>query len=361
MREIGVVTWYKNGNYGGTLQAFALMKMLQNHNYSVEFINYDSKSVFVRMIRNVAFHILYPQSALSRDRIYRMVERCFNQSPHFHQIKELEQYSQKYDAVICGSDQIWSSLKGVDPVYFLQFVPKSKRIAYAPSIGVPQILPEYIDDFVKYVKSIPSLSLREKQGVDYVKMVAGIDANLVLDPTFLLNGDEWRELSSDHVLVRNGIMSQGYILCYFLGDDDKYRAYVNDLREKTELPVYYVSFKRKNYGSEQLICDPFEFIGLINNAAYVITDSFHGLALSINLGVKVGVFERFAHNDVKNQNGRVYNLLSLINSHNLMIYPHEFSERLIDQTICFDEIQDAIQTLRQNSIDYLVKSIESQG
>ena len=107
MNRIGIVTWYKNGNYGGTLQAYALMKTLQKFNYEVEFINYDKTNGLSRNIRNLAFHILFPNSALSRDRIYQFVNKEFYQTSKLAEIQELKLYSEKYDAVICGSDQIW--------------------------------------------------------------------------------------------------------------------------------------------------------------------------------------------------------------------------------------------------------------
>ena len=147
MGEIGIVTWYKNGNYGGTLQAYALMKTLQKYNHNVEFINYDKTNALKGKVRDIGFHLLYPKSALSRDRIYKFIKKHFNQSPKFSSCNEITSYAEKYDAVICGSDQIWSSLNGVDPVYFLQFAPENKRIAYAPSIGVPNIPDKYIVDF----------------------------------------------------------------------------------------------------------------------------------------------------------------------------------------------------------------------
>lgn len=356
MKKLGVVTWHKNGNYGGTLQAYALMKTLQKFNYDVEFINYDRTNGILREIRNIAFHILFPKSALSRDRIYRFVNKEFQQSPKLSKNDEIKAYSEKYEAVICGSDQIWSSLNGVDPVYFLQFVPINKRIAYAPSIGVPNIPASYLDDFIKYVKTIPWLSIREKQGVDYIKLIAGVEPKLVLDPTFLLEGEEWKALSSNKILLQNNMVSQKYILCYFLGDDDKYTSYVSNISKKASMPVYYVSSKRKNYKEKQLVCDPFEFVGLLNNAAYVITDSFHGMALSVNLGVRVGVFERFHQDDVINQNSRINNIIELFNCKEILIHPDESPEKLLEQKQLSNMALDKIQELREESLNYLLKA-----
>lgn len=359
MGKIGIITWYRNGNYGGTLQAFAIHKILQRYGISAEFINYEKGSVLIRQIRNIAFHIKYFHSALSRDAIYKFVKENLYETPMLKSLNTICDYCNEYDAFICGSDQIWSSTSGVDPIYFLQFADKEKRIAYAPSIGVAEIFGKWEKQFVKYVREIPFLSIREKQGAEYIKQIAGIEAQVVLDPTLLLSREEWKCIASDSLNRKKKIKYKNYILCYFLGADERYQDYVERLKLRTGLEVYYISSKRKEYGKKQIVCDPLEFVGLVDGAAYMLTDSFHGTIFSINLGTKVASFERFAEGDANNQNSRIYSILDLLHYGNVLTKVSDSENKLINEIQETEENIVLLEKWRNDSKEYLKKSLES--
>ena len=76
-----------------------------------------------------------------------------------------------------------------------------------------------------------------------------------MDPTFLLTREDWKRLSSNKALSKNKIVSKKYILCYLLGNDENYKKYIHDFSQKVNMPVYYVSSKRKNYKKKQLVCE----------------------------------------------------------------------------------------------------------
>ena len=357
--KIGIVTWYKNGNYGGTLQAYALMKILQNIGYEVEFFNYDSGNKLIAFIRHKVFNLKYYHSGKSRKAIWSFVHKELNETPVLNNINDVSQYSsENFDAVICGSDQIWSSLNGVSQFYFLQFDNPKKRIAYAPSIGLNKIKDEYLGAFAEYVSSIPFLSVRETQGAEYIESVTGRNAEIVLDPSLLIDKKGWYNLMSIEVLKRHKLTKGKYILCYFLGDDSKYHTYVDKISAKTGLRVVFVSSGRKEYGKQHIVCDPAEFVGLIASAAYVLTDSYHGTIFSVNTGTKVGIFRRFLEDDVLNQNSRIYSIVSLLGLEKHLINYDDSVDALMSMDEYSPESVQKLKILRESSLQFLITSLE---
>lgn len=362
--KIGIATWYRNGNYGGTLQAVALAYILKNMGYHVEFIRYrpnlSIKYKIERFFKNIMFSILYPKSSVSRNKIWNFVDEEMPQSPTFTKNSEsLCLYAQKnYIAAICGSDQIWSSINGVDDFYFLTFVEKNKRIAYAPSIGVENINYKYREKFRRCVEDIPFLSVREEKGQSIIYELTGKKSQLVLDPTLLLTGDEWRIFAEKITPSTSLLPARKYILCYYIGEYNKYCKFTDSLAAKLQLPVYYISSKRYNMGKSQVVGGVREFVQLIDKASYVLTDSFHGLCFSIIMQKHVGVFWRFSENDPKSQNSRVANLINLLNLNKLIVDSNTVLETFLSTPPDYSSSNSILDMYRKKSKDYLYNALQ---
>lgn len=352
MDKIGIVSWYKS-NFGSALQAYALSRVMNGYGYETEFINlFQGKSYALkRYIRNILFHLIYHKSAITRDNIDYFVKRNLLESPPLY-YRELSDYSKKYAAVVCGSDQIWSCVDSVDPFYFLQFVSREKRIAYAPSIGLNGVRKDLQPKFKEYVSQFPKLSVREDKGRDIINQLTGLTAKVVLDPTLLLTSEDWLEIAGKESCQKYNLEENGYIFCYFLGDKAKYDQFTSRLQQMTGKKVVCVSFKRTNQ-EDQLVCTVEGFLALIRNAAYVLTDSFHGTVFSINLQKKVAVFERFSDDDYMNQNSRIYNLLSKIDAKNILTTVDASPREFIERVDWWDEIFDRLSKERKESFEYL--------
>ena len=117
----------------------------------------------------------------------------------------------KFYKFVCGSDQIWSSTTLYpDPMMYLRFAPKGKRVAYAPSLG-RNYIPNYNKKILKkYISDVPCLSVREDEGRRLIKELTGRDALVVADPTLLLSSRDWDSLKIEIETPGN------YVLCYFL-------------------------------------------------------------------------------------------------------------------------------------------------
>lgn len=367
--RIGIMTWYRYENYGTVLQACALSKKIEQLGYDPRFIQYTPKGKCIveeKFDWKYITHKIKNKIINRNNRLYVSEERhkLFKKYIELHIVEtrlcntypELFELNEEYDAFVCGSDQIWSPLC-FDDKYFLSFVKNSeKMVAYAPSIGTVEVTNSYIrEEMSQQLKRFKYLSVREKQGAELIYNIAGVDAKVVLDPTLLLTAEEWKVYG---VKDRATILKSNYIVCYFLGEYRKYETFVKTLSKKSGMSVYVVPvFDGQEKYAAPFEVGPSEFITLIKNAKYVCTDSFHGMAFSINFNIPFSVFKRFSDGDPENQNSRIINLLEVL----------KLSDRLIESTSnalsknffeCdFEYANRKLEKLRDDSIEFLKKTL----
>ena len=234
MKKIAVVNRTNLKNYGSVLQCYALCAAVADLGYDSEIIfqegnlskNFDFRPM--KMLSSVFKLLMHPglisstmvnvkdmQSRKITDETVRLfdtfVQEEITQKKYTHRQLVRVAKSNEYAKCICGSDQIWcSTTLYVDPLMYLRFAPKTKRIAYAPSIG-RDFIPRYNRrKMKKYINDIPFLSVRETEGARLIKQLTGRDAQVVLDPTLLRQKADWDKLKRAVDTPNN------YVLCYFL-------------------------------------------------------------------------------------------------------------------------------------------------
>lgn len=258
--------------------------------------------------------------------------------------------SDKYKAFICGSDQIWSPLSLHLPSYkFLEFAPKEKRIAYAPSFGIGYI-PEYNQKHIfKALHNMQHISIREEQGADLIESITQKRPPVLLDPTMLLSGDEWRNLYKKHSTFTH---SHKYILCYFFEDPKpSYVEKICGFAEENHLKIVVLFNKNTNFLQRKAIlynAGPWEFLSLVDNAEYIFTNSFHGCVFSLLFGKPLMVFER-KHSNLVKQTSRIESLLekAFISSHYANLNNKDFS--FLDSSCA----EKNLKKCRESSFSYL--------
>ncbi len=208
-----------------------------------------------------------------------------------------------YEYFVCGSDQIWNPYyPQTSMIDFLQFAPKSKRIAYAPSFGVDHIPEHKKEHYRQWLRDIPYLSIREQQGAAIIKDLTGRDATVLVDPTLMLSKDEWMAIAQKPSISNKG----KYVLTYFLGNEtNEYQSTIRDIAARSSCKIINLADIRE---FESYAVDPAEFVYLINNAELVCTDSFHGAVFSIIMRTHFIVFDRLE--DGHSMGSRLENLLS---------------------------------------------------
>lgn len=341
MKKVGLITYYGE-NYGGMLQAYALQTAIANLGYECELISDDFLHMpkksrrlvgklrnLIALLQNPSGYMYRRKAIHSGDKMKESRRARFNSF-----LKEnlkinrtgyitYKQYKQKpplYDVYICGSDQIWNpNLYCENGFYFGNFAPEDKNVvSYASSIGIAQVTKKQAAFMRPNLNRLAEISVREKEGADVVESVIGKRPRVVLDPTLLLNEQQWGK-----VAVKPKY-EHPYIFCYLFGEREYIGRVKAQLKQLTGLPVISLPYASREHASDDIkIFDagPAEFVGLIENAAFVLTDSFHATAFSINLKTPFFSLLRFSEADKKGMNSRIYTILDDL----------DLRDRLIDE------------------------------
>lgn len=366
MEKIGIITTFQNVNYGSKLQSYAMQKKLKDmgiRGENIIWLKQASNSVFSKILR-----LLKKPSSIAKIRVrkgYRKRQQNFQKYLEENinvsiytvdEIQELEDENKSpYSYYICGSDQIWAP-NLFNEYLFLSFVAdKSKKISYAPSIGLPNIPAELIEEYRKLINGIGELSIRETDGAVLIKDITGRDATVVLDPTLLLNKDEWLE----HAVLTK--IKFPYILCYFLGSNVKHRLWVDKLSKRTGYNTVVLPFATRdfNWGYSRIFeASPREFLGLIEGAEIVCTDSYHGMLFSINFNKEFYSFLRFKDIEKLNQNSRILNFMEKVNIKNRIV---DLNDQDIYENINWPLVNSKIALERMNSLKFLERALKNNS
>ena len=359
--DIGIVTWHYHTNVGSNLQAYALFKVISDKGYSCKFINYKGNvkkfsviGVLKNLVKNIVCKVYFIFPGLIPSEVHKRVfifQKCFMKETVKRYYKSnLSKCNKKFSLFICGSDQIWAP-NVLDDVYLLSFVDEEiPKCSYAASIGLNDIPNEKRGIYKKYLEFFDIVSVREKQGKQILDKFINKEVTTVLDPTFLLTKEQWESI----MILPN---EDNFLFCYFLGNNEKYCDLINKIAEANNLKVICMSntLKQKypNWKYHSYI-DPREFIGYIKRSKVVITDSFHGMAMSINMQKDFYVLERFKKDSEINQNSRIYNILEMFSLYDRLI--DEPLENL--KPIDYLKLQPRISKARENSLQILTKMLK---
>lgn len=373
MKNIGIVTYYKIYNYGSVWQAYALSKKCESIGFNVEIIDYlDSKQECFKKIKNKTYQNRLLCSLKSPFLFYQTIKIKLKGNQFIDNIStsqknkfdnfidnnlnlskiDILKNKDYYSFFICGSDQVWQlSAPGLHELYYLRFTSKEKRIAYAPSFGSFTIPWYNKRKLKKYLMGFKNLSAREKSGVDVIKQTTGYSVPQVLDPVLLVNQEFWNELAI------NNVNQNHYILCYFLGDVSRYINIINYYKKHYNATLILVDSGAKNdIGADHVQPTPVEFISLIKNADFVITDSLHGSEFAIVFEKQFIILER-AYITVPEQNTRLISLLDLLNLKKRYIYENNLDFVKNIQPIDYSKINDILERERILSTNYLKDSL----
>lgn len=358
--KAGLVTFYHIHHYGALLQAAATERAVESLGGECEIIDYyvNQNNDLFRKPTGVGSAAADVHTALHykalRDR-YQRFERFSRDylriSGHrFESLEELRSAELPYDLILSGSDQIWNPKifpdGRFDPVFFGAFSTR-RKIAYAPSFGVPHIPEGMEEELRSYLEQFSHISVRERQGREIVKEITGKDVPVVLDPTLLLTAEQWSAMAAP--LDRSG----GYILCYCISKPGALAPYIQRLAEETGLPVVQLcGIRQKVHPKAACVLDagPSEFLGLFQNASYVCTNSFHGTVFSVQF--QKPFFTAVAPSELAApESSRTFSILSRLG----------LTERIIgtgataglDDTIDWADVDRRLRAARQSSLDYL--------
>lgn len=286
--KIGILTFHCSNNYGAVLQAYALKSALQSlhPNHDVTIVDYRCKETISpvsfadikrkRGIKGALLHYGQIQSVAKKFNHFR--SKNLNLSVPYQDKTKLAEDIEQYDALVSGSDQVWNRVwSGGDDVYFQDFhCENQKKYSYAASFGFEKLKQEEIERYRNYLSDFHRISVREKSGVKIVRDQLALNAERHLDPTLLLEAEQWNKIAIDPKI------SGKYILVYMVPKQKNVTDFAQLLSKKTGYPIVMLSKNLKPYHvRHEGNSSPEEFIGWFKNAEYIVTNSFHGTAFSL--------------------------------------------------------------------------------
>lgn len=301
--RIGILTLPLHTNYGGILQAYALQTILERMGHEVFIIEKKQLPLSLplykipysygkRIAKNILGHkfpIFYEQKC-NRERpiIQQHTDRFIRKYIHLKQYEKFSDIKEsEYDAIIVGSDQVWRpkyfSIGKIEQAY-LKFTEgwNIKRIAYAASFGTDkwEYTPKQTKICRNLIQKFDAVSVREDSGVDFCRKHFGIEAQHVLDPTMLLDKEDYIKLFEE----ANTPKSKGNLLCYILDETDEKNALIKHIVEEKSLIPFNVKCISNNITSP--ICERIQpsveqWLRGFYDAEFVVTDSFHACVFSI--------------------------------------------------------------------------------
>ena len=292
--KVAILTFHNSpNNAGAVLQAWALQHVLEMLGHKVSIIDYHRKRGdknkwwSLGSLGGIYYSLKrFPLEMLRQSRCDAFRRRHLNLTPP--EYGNRIQYRDA-DAFIVGSDQVFNPVHNeMNPAFLLDFVPQGKRrISYGASFGANDFSAEYRQMLKAGLTKFDAISVREGSGVATIKNVAGIDSLLVLDPTLLLDADEYRPLIAGGRSASPP--NEPYVFMYIIGNHpDARRIALEKAREIGAKRIVVMTNGRAEWHLPQLgtfrrihVYSPSDFLAHIASAAYVVTNSFHGTAFSI--------------------------------------------------------------------------------
>ena len=369
--KILLTTVFSAFNYGSSLQALAGKQIIEKAGYECDLIKLKSlvKGRDVRIGKLMM--ILLRSIFLNRNNALKTYNTSYNKTmvegterkfydftdtylkPKETSWRGLKQMAEASVACFSGSDQIWnSSTLYVDPLYYLRFAPKNKRVALSPSFGRDFIADYNKKKMRRWISDYPYLSVREDSGVRLIKGLTSRDATHLLDPTLIINREEWTEILN---VKKN---TEDYVLAYFLDKPSSLaRNSLKELKDKLNCKIVAIPYKFDNmdYCDEMVAAGPKEFVELVANAKVVCTDSFHGTVFAINMHTPFFTFER-EYGSANKQSERVLSILRKVDMLD-RYQPKDVVEEL--NILDFEHSEEVLNAERKKAYGYVNNAINS--
>lgn len=363
--KCGIVTFHSAHNYGSVLQAYAMVMTMKNLSMDAELIDFrhphtadayewklwtpyknwrwNLKDIFLRGMMGIG---------KKREKVFKdFIEHQLLKSERFNSRKDIP--SNKYDVLICGSDQIWNpvSTGENDPIYFLDFGNTSCKFSYAASAGSCKFPVQEHDKYLGLLKNLKSIGVRENFLQDYIKEEFALDSVVNPDPTLLLSADEWEKIEKSYM----GLPKQ-YLLVYTLVKTDETLAFARQVGIKLGLPVVEICNTRglkgkskKNVDYNIMDASPQQFLWLFHHASFIVTNTFHGNMFSV-------IFRKsFVHYDVNGNDSRITTLHEAIGLKRTRMIKDV--DALKERDINYYLIEDQIKAYADEGIQYIKSNL----
>lgn len=370
--KIGIMTLYGNKNFGNRLQNYAVQKYFESMGFQTETFAYKEylsvKKTICHCIAVVIHFLLIPtkyeKERLEKKRLAIIRENTIASftSDYIHSGPYIKGYrfprhmKSNYNFFVTGSDQVWHCWGGSKrelEFFFLRFADPSQRLTIAPSFGFDEFPTKLRSTFEKGLNGFDYLSVREERGAELIRESTGKEAIVLLDPTMLVNIEEWWKI----IKKPDQYTDDNYILVYALGGfkGELYKT-ICAYAEKTGDQIIDLM---DIYSDYYVHTRPDEFLYWIYHAKLIITDSFHACVFSILFNRPFIVAERIGKKGMSN---RIDTLLRKFGMEN-----HRYEvlkETLLDNTLSdifinidYEKIISILEVEKKKAAIFFQKSI----
>lgn len=360
--RIGICTFHYAHNYGAMLQAYALKTFLEGQDHDVVMVDDRKNNLTSWNPKPISFlpiksFLLYPKYLVKwylpeyltkrkREKNFELFLKKYLKNETFN-----EKENVKLDAIIYGSDQIWSKFHyGYDEIFFgVQNSNTDRRIAFAASMGMIDIADEEDEKFIREALArFSAISVREKELQEELArrgLVSHVEVKIMPDPTFLLDKSSWIALNPQR------IVKEPYLLFYDFQLDKKTTVIARYIAKEKGLRLIRLTDgvvsveKNKNYF---VTAGPLEFVSLFYYADFVVSSSFHGTAFSIINGKQFYVRQNW-------NMGRVKTLLESFGLNNRFLKDVEQVD--LNDIIDYQKVNLIIQRKREEQVSFLREAL----
>lgn len=367
MKKIGLVTFYKSYNYGAWLQAYATLKFLLLNGYDAEIIAYSNsyeesklRYSYKEGNRNIGYitsflkSLLYGKVRYYKKGFKRHLMDYYVMTTNYNNVEDMKNL--RYDVLVVGSDQVWNPeiTNGLDNVFMLQFGKAEKRISIASSLGSKELSDKDRNLLVSALNKFDAISVREDFAKKILQDHVHKNIKVISDPTFLLTKELWIDNLAKKSRYHN--TKEKYLLIYFVSKEKstaKCQELISEYSKELELPVWSIQFSSyfsSGVDKKILGASIADFIALVSNAELVITDSFHGTAISLNLEKDFITYQN-SENPVRTQ--YLLSNLGLSNRINMSLSKYE--------TVDYKAVSAKIQEMRNDSQNWVLGEIEKNN
>ncbi|MGN1114628.1 MAG: polysaccharide pyruvyl transferase family protein [Oscillospiraceae bacterium] len=355
--KIALITLHAIKNYGSVLQTLATQEIFKSYGYDVEVINYIREDCLDKNLLHtwcgsnpIKKLAMIPTLIKWKSVFNDFIQKNFKLTEHVYTYDEdFRKYPVEADLYCTGSDQVWNTgwNGGIIKSLFLDFVPDDKfRFAYSASFGKKELSEQEVAETKDYIQKYNYISVREDYAKDMLtEYYKYPDSVHIVDPTLAYDGDFWRKYAPESKIKGD------YILIYNLNRSKEFDDYAVELSKRTGLPIYFLCRRYDQFtrpGKSILIPEVFEFITLIDNAKYVLTDSFHATAFSLNLNAEpICIYPN-------EYGGRLESVLKMTNTVQRHVESYNDFE-VVNRKVNFDEVNGILAEQRKKTRDFLDK------
>lgn len=359
--KVAIVTLHRVYNYGSALQAYATQTVFEKAGYEAQVIDYITVQRTKKQIiknaaagsnkgmSNAAYKFFKLISVILKEMTFgRFVEKNLRLTKRYITAGDLEKDPPRADIYVTGSDQTWNSQynEGIDRGFFLAFAPEDKlKVSFVSSFGKVYLDEDEVTRTRPYIAGYRRLSVREDSALSILHQLGRDDGIQLIDPTLQLTKDEWLRLTSPR------LVKEPYLILMLLYNEDAHATeYARRIADRKGLKLVKISWEMKKPPMVDKLFthrSPADFLSLFANADFVVTNSFHGLAFSINMEREFVVVPRSEFNS------RIESLLTLTGLQDRLVSTPAMAMSESEKAINYAEVAGRLNVERKKAKEYV--------